>query len=51
MTEEFAYFAHRLLGDDPLEPTGAHGLVDVATIDAVYEAAETGERVSVEYDL
>jgi xylose dehydrogenase (NAD/NADP) len=49
MREEFAYFAHHLLGEEPLEPTGAHALVDVATIDAVYEAAETDGRVSVEW--
>ncbi len=46
--EEFDYFADCLLtGRDP-EPDGRHGLVDLQTIEAVYESAETGERVRVE---
>ncbi len=49
MTEEFAYVAHHLLAEAEMDPTGAHGLVDVATIDAVYEAAETDERVDVSW--
>lgn len=49
MREEFAYVAHHLLTDQEPEPTGAHGLVDVATVEAVYEAAETDERVDVEW--
>ena len=49
-TEEFAYFANRLSNDKPLEPTGAHGLTDVRTIHAAYEAAERDERVSVPSD-
>ena len=49
MREEFAYFAHHLLGEEPIDPTGAHGLTDVATIEAVYDAAETDERVEVEW--
>lgn len=48
VTEEFEYFADCLLaGRDP-EPDGAHGLVDMRTIEAIYESAETGERVSLE---
>jgi len=46
MTEEFDYFADRLLTGRSVEPNGEHGLVDVRTIEAVYEAAETGSRVS-----
>lgn len=49
MREEFAYVAHHLLTDQEPEPTGTHGLVDVATVEAVYEAAETDERVAVEW--
>ncbi len=49
MREEFAYLAHHLLGDEPVDPTGRHALADVATIEAVYEAAESDERVAVEW--
>ena len=47
MTEEFDYFADRVLTGREVGPDGAHGLVDVRTIEAVYEAAATGERVEV----
>jgi xylose dehydrogenase (NAD/NADP) len=47
MTEEFDYFASRLLtGEDPY-PDGQHALVDLQAIEAVYESAETGERVEL----
>ncbi|GKZ13955.1 D-xylose 1-dehydrogenase Gfo6 [Haladaptatus sp. T7] len=46
--EEFDYFADRLLADRDPGPDGAHGLVDMRTIEAIYESAETGERVAVE---
>lgn len=49
MREEFAYLAHHLLGDEPVDPTGRHALADVATVEAIYEAAETDERVPVEW--
>ncbi len=50
MTEEFDYFAHCLLtGTDPA-PGGEHGLVDMHAIEAVYESAETGERVGLDPD-
>ena len=45
--EEFEYFARCVLtGADP-DPDGEDGLVDVRTIDAIYEAAATGERVEL----
>jgi xylose dehydrogenase (NAD/NADP) len=47
MTEEFDYFAQCVLeGDDPY-PDVEHGLVDMRTIAAVYEAAESGRVVEV----
>jgi xylose dehydrogenase (NAD/NADP) len=48
MTEEFDYFADRVLGGGEIHPDGEHGLVDIQTIAAVYEAAERGARVKVE---
>ena len=48
MREEFDYFANRLQrGLDP-EPDGEHGLFDMRAIDALYESAETGQRVEIE---
>ena len=48
MREEFDYFANRIQrGLDP-EPDGEHGLVDMRAIEALYESAETGERVELE---
>ena len=47
MTEEFDYFASRLLtGEDPY-PDGHHALTDLRTIEAIYESAEIGERVEL----
>jgi len=47
MREEFDYFADCLLtGRDPL-PDGEHGLVDMRVIDAIYDAGEDGDRVTV----
>ncbi|ESP89926.1 D-xylose 1-dehydrogenase Gfo6 [Candidatus Halobonum tyrrellensis] len=48
MTEEFDYFADHVLRGEPLGPDGEHGLVDMRALAAIYEAAETGEDVSVE---
>lgn len=48
MTEEFDYFADRIIRGVPPSPDGEHGLVDMRTLAAIYEAAETGERVEVE---
>jgi xylose dehydrogenase (NAD/NADP) len=47
MTEEFDYFADRVLRGEPIEPDGEHGLVDMRTIEAVYEAAREDEWVDV----
>ncbi|WP_324760817.1 D-xylose 1-dehydrogenase Gfo6 [Haloarcula montana] len=47
MEAEFEYFAHCVLTEtDPLAD-GEHGLVDIKTLKAVYEAAETGRRIAV----
>ena len=45
--EEFDYFAHCVLTGTPPEPDGQDGLTDVAIMDAAYEAAESGERVTL----
>ncbi|WP_114575904.1 D-xylose 1-dehydrogenase Gfo6 [Saliphagus sp. LR7] len=45
MEEEFEYFADCLLADREPEATPAHGLVDMRALEAIYESAETGERV------
>jgi len=51
MTEEFAYFADRVLSGEPIEPDGVYGAVDVRTIEAVYEAASEGRRVAVDAEV
>jgi len=48
MTEEFDYFADRVLREEPIGPDGEHGLLDMRALKAIYDAAETGERVTVE---
>ncbi|GAB7011723.1 D-xylose 1-dehydrogenase Gfo6 [Halorubrum trueperi] len=48
MTEEFDYFADRVLRDAPIHPDGEHALVDMRALEAVYAAAETGDTVPVE---
>ena len=47
MEEEFDYFANRLLDGETPHPDGRHGLVDMETIEAVYEAADRGETVTI----
>ncbi|QLK26344.1 Gfo/Idh/MocA family oxidoreductase [Natrinema zhouii] len=47
MTEEFDYFADRVLRGEPISPDGDHALVDMRALAAIYEAAETGSEVSV----
>jgi len=47
MVEEFDYFADCLLSDRTPEPDGYDGLHDIETIKSIYEAAETGRRVSL----
>jgi xylose dehydrogenase (NAD/NADP) len=47
VVEEFDYFAYCVqTGCDP-EPSGADGLTDVRTLMAIYEAAESGQRVGL----
>lgn len=43
----FEYFADHVLTDTPIEGDGEHALVDQRAIDAVYEAARRGERVTL----
>jgi xylose dehydrogenase (NAD/NADP) len=47
MREEFDYFADRVLSGEEPHPDGRHGLVDMRTLAAVYEAAESGDTVSL----
>lgn len=47
MTEVFDYFADRALTGREIIPDGEHGLVDIRTIEAIYESAESGERFEV----
>ena len=47
MTEVFDYFADRILTGSDDYPDGEHGLVDMRTMAAIYEAAETGRRTPV----
>ena len=46
MTEEFDYFADRVLSATPVHPDGEHGLLDMRAIAAIHEAAETDATVS-----
>jgi xylose dehydrogenase (NAD/NADP) len=48
MTEEFDYFADRVLRGENIGPGGEHGLQDMQTLRAIYEAAERGNRVTIE---
>lgn len=47
MTEEFDYFADRVLSEQPIGPDGDHGLCDMRTIAAIHRAAETGRPVEI----
>ena len=47
MEEEFEYFSHCLLTGEEPHPDGEHGLTDIKTIKAVYEASERGETVEL----
>jgi len=47
MREAFDYFADRLRGDAEIYPDGHHGLVDIAVMEAIYEADERGAWVEV----
>ncbi|MFC7137802.1 D-xylose 1-dehydrogenase Gfo6 [Halobaculum litoreum] len=46
--EEFAYFGHQLLAEEPFYPDGEHALGDARALDAVYESAETGSVVRLD---
>lgn len=48
MLAEFDYFADRIRGDELIHANGDHGLVDMHTMEAVYEAADTDQWVSVD---
>jgi xylose dehydrogenase (NAD/NADP) len=48
MLAEFDYFADRVRGDEPIYPDGDHGLTDLRTMEAVYEAAGTDRWIDVE---
>ncbi|WP_435076784.1 D-xylose 1-dehydrogenase Gfo6 [Halococcus sp. AFM35] len=47
MTEEFDYFADRVLSETEPHPDGEHGLVDMRALEAIYEAAESDATVSL----
>ena len=47
MTEEFDYFAQCVLTGEEPHATGRHSLVDMRTLAAVYEAAETDRTVEI----
>ncbi|EMA46092.1 D-xylose 1-dehydrogenase Gfo6 [Halococcus saccharolyticus] len=51
MTEEFTYFADRVLADEDPLPDGEHGLADMKILRAIYEAGETGAVVGVADEL
>jgi D-xylose 1-dehydrogenase (NADP+, D-xylono-1,4-lactone-forming) len=46
--EEFDYFAHCVLADADCETDGEDGLADLRAIEAAYDSAETGERVTID---
>ena len=47
MVEEFDYFATGLLTDMDIGPDGEHGAFDVETTEAIYESADTGQRIDL----
>ena len=48
MEEEFEYFAGCVLSGERPHPDGEHGLVDMATVKAIYESVDSGGSVPVE---
>lgn len=48
MREEFEYFADHVLSGRSVYADGRHGLVDMRTIEAIHESAETGSAVPIE---
>lgn len=51
LTEMFAYFASRVLGDRPIVPDGRDGYTDLRIIAGAYESAETQSRVDLTEQL
>lgn len=47
VVEEFDYFATCVLTDTTPEPDGVEGVADLTAIEAIYEAAETGSRITL----
>jgi predicted dehydrogenase len=47
MTEEFDYFADRVLSNTPVHPDGEHGLTDMRALKAIYEAAESDSTIAL----
>ncbi|WP_122088693.1 D-xylose 1-dehydrogenase Gfo6 [Halalkalicoccus subterraneus] len=47
MTEEFDYFADRLLSKAPIYADGEHGLYDMRILEALYESASEGTTVTL----
>jgi len=45
--EEFAYFGHQLLADEPFHADGKHALTDMRALAGVYKSAETGRPVEL----
>lgn len=50
MRAQFDYFAHALRTGGEIDPDGRDGLRDVRAMEAIYEAAETGRRVEIDYE-
>lgn len=47
MTEVFDYFADRILDNGRIEPDGRHALVDMRTIESIYQSARYEQRVTL----
>ena len=48
MLEEFDYFAHQVQTNREIHADGAHGLIDMKTMEAVYESERTNGWVTVD---
>jgi xylose dehydrogenase (NAD/NADP) len=46
--EEFAYFGHQLLADEPFHADGEHALTDMDALAGVYESARTGAPIGLD---
>nr|WP_246045707.1 hypothetical protein [Halorussus ruber] len=47
VAEEFEYFAYCILTDTRPDPDGRDSVADMEAVEAIYESAETGQRVEV----